>query len=112
MRRRTYFPTNKQTQLSLTSTPAININPKWIVKKAGKKELTATSNEYAYSTRESDNWEFGEVGIKSLLERVWRIRAIAREDNMKSPVLLAFLFVCSFIVVSGTSFWGNGDQDE
>ena len=83
-----------------------------MVRKAGKKEFTATSNEYAYSTLESDNWEFGEVGIKSLLERVWRIRAIAREDNMKSPVSLAFLFVCSLFVVCGTSFWGNGNQDK
>jgi len=55
------------------------------VRKAGKNELTATSNEYAYSTFESDNWEFGEVGIKSLLDRVWRINAIAREEITKSP---------------------------
>jgi len=55
------------------------------VRKAGKNELTATSNEYAYSTLESDNWEFGEVGINSLLERVWRINAMAREEITKSP---------------------------
>jgi hypothetical protein len=44
-RRKTYLPTNKQTQFPLTNTPPRTAKPRCNVKKAGKKELTATSNE-------------------------------------------------------------------
>jgi hypothetical protein len=44
-RGKTYLPTNKQTQFPLTNTPPNTAKPKCKVKKAGKNELTATSNE-------------------------------------------------------------------
>lgn len=83
---RTHFPKKRHTQFLVTKTGARGNNATPTVKKAGKKEFTATSKAYVNSTRLSDVDACGaRVETRRRLVRMYSIRAVRRETSRKSP---------------------------
>ena len=80
----THFPKNRQTQLSRTTTGARGSSATYVVRKAGKYELTATSKAYVNSTLLSmEDWDEG--ARRRRLLRKYRRRAVIRDVDKKSP---------------------------
>jgi hypothetical protein len=83
--RSTHLPKNRHTQLLRTTSAASGRSATYVVRKAGKKELTATSNAYVNSTR---------LSVRAMLPCETSRRfamnqkrsATASEVRMKSPV--------------------------